>query len=410
MISLSQTLSGLHWDRVPNDNDDEVAARGILYLLIFQQLGQLLRWSWGYHVLLAPKDRYEQAEEETAGSRIERGAWRYSDNPEDGERDHSEDTLVGVDPDGDVVTPDPPGSIAESALDESPFQSGGQTPVGSRQHSYSKLPFVSDDAYVKLPSNGVTEFPVITNGHLTTFADAGAMQASEAPSGILGRCRQSIAFFFSRIRRFLQTTFRRLFGALPLLVQKVVRSLHTRVRRFSNGLWQFMNPPLWAMLIAVVVASIPPLQRLFFEEGTFVCNSVTRAVEQSGNVAVPLILVVLGANLARNTLPKDDIEDTDAPNEEKKLIIASLISRLVFPSLIMAPLFALTAKYVSVSILGDPIFVVVCFLLMGAPSALQLAQICQINNVFMGAMSRILFQSYVVWYANPACLLLLVLY
>jgi hypothetical protein len=36
--------------RLPNDNDDEVAARGILYLLIFQQLGQLVRWSWGYHV------------------------------------------------------------------------------------------------------------------------------------------------------------------------------------------------------------------------------------------------------------------------------------------------------------------------------------------------------------------------
>ena len=57
-MSLSKTLDGLHWHRVPNDTDDEVAARGILYLLIFQQLGQLVRWSWGYHVLLAPKERY----------------------------------------------------------------------------------------------------------------------------------------------------------------------------------------------------------------------------------------------------------------------------------------------------------------------------------------------------------------
>ena len=38
VISLSQTLKGLHWDKIPGDNDDEVAARGILYLLIFQQL------------------------------------------------------------------------------------------------------------------------------------------------------------------------------------------------------------------------------------------------------------------------------------------------------------------------------------------------------------------------------------
>ena len=70
---------------------------------------------------------------------------------------------------------------------------------------------------------------------------------------------------------------------------------------------------------------------------------------------------------------------------------------MLLPFIIMAPLLAVTAKYVPVSILDDPIFVIVCFLITGAPSALQLAQICQINNVYMGAMSRLLFQSYVVW-------------
>ncbi|KAK4927855.1 hypothetical protein LTR66_016262, partial [Elasticomyces elasticus] len=54
VFSLSKTLKGLHWDKIPGDNDAEVAARGILYLLIFQQLGQMLRWTWGYSVLLAP--------------------------------------------------------------------------------------------------------------------------------------------------------------------------------------------------------------------------------------------------------------------------------------------------------------------------------------------------------------------
>ena len=66
----------------------------------------------------------------------------------------------------------------------------------------------------------------------------------------------------------------------------------------------------------------------------------------------------------------------------------------------MAPMLALLAKYVPISILDDPIFVIVCFLLTGAPSALQLAQICQINNVYVGAMSKLLFQSYVVWYVT----------
>jgi predicted permease len=47
-------------------------------------------------------------------------------------------------------------------------------------------------------------------------------------------------------------------------------------------------------------------------------------------------------------------------------------------------------------------------LLSGAPTALQLAQICQINNVYMGAMSKILFQSYVVWIL-PSTLVLVML-
>jgi predicted permease len=152
------------------------------------------------------------------------------------------------------------------------------------------------------------------------------------------------------------------------------------------------------MLIAVVVASIPKLQHLIFDEDTFISNSVTRAVTQSGGVAVPLILVVLGANLARNTLPQ---EAHDVNSEENqigtKLLIASLISRMLLPTLIMAPMLALAAKYVPVSILDDPIFVIVCFLLTGAPSALQLAQICQINGVYEGVMSKLLFQSYVIW-------------
>ena len=29
VISLSETLKGLHWDRIPGDTDDEVAARGV---------------------------------------------------------------------------------------------------------------------------------------------------------------------------------------------------------------------------------------------------------------------------------------------------------------------------------------------------------------------------------------------
>lgn len=188
-----------------------------------------------------------------------------------------------------------------------------------------------------------------------------------------------------------------IFEKLPSVMQKSLSACSSGARRFFRGLWDFMNPPLWAMLVAIVTASVPSLQHLFFDEGTFIHNSVTRAIGQNAQVAVPLILVVLGANLARNTLPEEALLEMEHPKEENKLILASLVARMLLPTLFMAPFLALLAKYVPVSILDDPIFIIVCFLLTGAPSALQLAQICQINNVYVSAMSKLLFQSYVVW-------------
>ncbi|OKL64185.1 hypothetical protein UA08_01007 [Talaromyces atroroseus] len=413
VVSLSQTLSGLHWDRVPNDNDDEVAARGILYLLIFQQLGQLVRWSWGYHVLLAPKERYL---EEADIRSIEHGQEHYLDNPEQ------------TDPDELLIRTrlgEQEHDIVQTTSNSVSFESGTQTPITDRNLSYTKLPHhssehsppqrdvfadsdgdISDEdrslPVIGPPPNGPFLPRQSSTGDILTFPDVEVRRSPTPPaSGIKGlvyRWNRSASKSYARAVKFMNAKRNQIFNSLPSSVQKFLTVFTAWLGRFLRGAWSFMNPPLWAMLIAIVVASIPSLQRLFFDEGTFVRNSITRAIDQNGQVAVPLILVVLGANLARNTLSKESLEDeTEDPKEERNLIIACLIARMLLPTLIMAPLLALLAKYAPISILDDPIFIIVCFLLTGAPSALQLAQICQINNVFMGAMSKLLFQSYVVW-------------
>jgi predicted permease len=397
VISLSQTLKGLHWDKIPGDNDDEVAARGILYLLIFQQLGQMLRWSWGYHVLLAPADKYLDNTDDEA---IEEG--RYRDEPEllpDFGSNGGNDEHLGWD------------SIASSTQS---FESGGRTPVTNAQYAGS----ISDDddeqvepgktpGLLPTPANG-NVYPsgqTNGNGHITSFPSIRTPPLAEErdiPAGIRGiipraklHTKRGLVCVGHRIAR----VFQRAYHALPISLQRFLTQTYTLLVRFAKGTWAFMNPPLWAMLFAVIVASVPKLQRLFFEEGSFIANSATRAITQTGGVAVPLILVVLGANLARNTLPKSAIDKDSEENQiGTKLLIASLVSRMLLPTLIMAPMLALAAKYVPVSILDDPIFVIVCFLLTGAPSALQLAQICQLNSVYEGVMSKLLFQSYVIWY------------
>ncbi|KAG9240655.1 auxin efflux carrier [Calycina marina] len=388
VISLSQTLKGLHWDKIPGDNDDEVSARGILYLLIFQQLGQLVRWSWGYHVLLAPPESYE---EEAGGQNaiIEEG--RYSDNPE---------LIPGLDGNESQHAARNNGSTTSTS-----FESGGRTPVTNAHYAES---FEDDDdankAFLDTPLNGNMFCATTTNGH-TQFPSIrtpnNEYDDSDLPDGIKGWAPKAYRYIqhgFAKVGWVISSSVQRLFYSLPHPVQTFSAKIHNLLTRFFSGVWEFMNPPLWAMLLAVIVASIPDLQRIFFEEDSFIANSVTRAVSQSGGVAVPLILVVLGANLARNTLPKETLDPDSEENKiGTKLLIASLISRMLLPTIVMAPILALVAKYIPVSIVDDPIFVIVCFLLTGAPSALQLAQICQINGVYEGVMSKLLFQSYVIW-------------
>jgi auxin efflux carrier family protein len=50
-------------------------------------------------------------------------------------------------------------------------------------------------------------------------------------------------------------------------------------------------------------------------------------------------------------------------------------------------------------VLCDPIFWVVCWLLVGSPTAVQLTQITQLNSVFEGEMATVLWWDYVVFCA-----------
>jgi len=398
VISLSKTLSGLHWDKVPGDNDNEVAARGILYLLIFQQLGQLVRWTWGFNVLLAPASAYDD-EDDGRTSIMENG--EYSDGEAERLLDESH---------SDYESGNATGYTSYATSASSSYTSDSDS-LSRRENVQSASTFATPtngNAVIKGPGNmnGKGQLP---NGNMNGFAIP--PKFDEAPKGFKGwphRAKRSVSRSAKSASDAISRVARRVFLSLPAWLQRTLSIVSHYVGAFLAGCWEFMNPPLWAMLAAIVVASIPPVQHAFFDPATILSNSVTRAISQSGGVAVPLILVVLGANLARNTLPKEDSLSLEDAKIEKHLVIASLVSRMLIPTVIMAPLLAIMAKFVPVSILDDPIFVIVCFLLTGAPSALQLAQICQINNVYMGAMSSLLFQSYVVWIL-PSTLVLVML-
>src|ERR1700737_2314385 len=88
--------------------------------------------------------------------------------------------------------------------------------------------------------------------------------------------------------------------------------LHFRIKTVTRMMWrefiEFMNMPLWAMLVAVCVALFPLLQHyLFFEKNGFIHGSVIFAIQTCGDVSIPLILVILGANIANeDPVPVED--------------------------------------------------------------------------------------------------------
>jgi predicted permease len=292
---------------VPNDNDDEVGARGILYLLIFQQLGQLLRWSWGYNVLLAPAERYTEADGGTNMSRrLEQGPGQYRDDPEV----ESHHRLLDNDYDDDFddgMEDDEETRVGEGSSGRT--SPGAKTPTNHARGSTRSSRSTSPKRQNKLdPSCGSmsaspndTCLPVEV-GQITSFPSMGHSKDVDEARGLDSAVQnfwQSIKAYPSRLGQFLKSTGEAMFLALPQGVQTVATRIYRTFARFMCGLWAFMNPPLWAMLAAIIVASVPALQNLFFNDDTIIYNSVTRAVTQSAGVAVPAILVVLGGNLAR---------------------------------------------------------------------------------------------------------------
>lgn len=341
-IALAQTLPSLQW--LPNDTPSSIASRGILYLLIFQQLGQMLRWSWGYNVLLAK-------------------------NIEDSSEATSSDSSATVTPDNDSILDSSSGSAREVVMlisqNESPDDSTESIALNSKAlfpHDYTAT--ASGAEYADGEPNTTYFY------RPEPFSDRGSFTTGILPSYNLSfREREAVG----RFNHLLQ---------IPAV--KVSWAV-------LNKLNSFMNPPLWAMFSGLFVATIRPLQQLIFESPDgFTANTFTAAMTQTSQVAVPLILIVLGGNL----YPDETIA---APSPKfQRLVTASLVARMLLPAIILLPVLALVAKFVRVSIVDDPIFLVVLFLLTTAPPAIQLSQICQLNEVFEREMTAILFWGYVV--------------
>ncbi|CCG84176.1 protein of unknown function [Taphrina deformans PYCC 5710] len=334
VTALAHSLDGLYWDQRENDTDEAVASRGILYLLIFSQLGLSIRWSYGYNYLFAktrPGDETEHASLVDPESRSISPRHSLSGNESFRDDPYRDDVTTGShDENSSRVNPMYPGSPPELLK-----PSTAQRPSSELRNS-----------------GELTQFPALqSQGRKRNYTDV------------------------------------------------VKSALATSAKTFYG----FLNPPLWAMIIALIVACVPGLQKFFFTKGTFQYNSITTAVTTAGDCAVPLILVVLGANLAQ-----EKAENDEALPYSTKTVWTAIVSRMILVPVLLLPILAVLARFAPISVIDDPIFVVVLFLLIGSPTAIQVASMCQLNDVFEDEIAKICWYSYAIL-TIPTTLILVVL-
>ncbi|KAI8640371.1 dynein light chain 1, cytoplasmic [Parasitella parasitica] len=181
----------------------------------------------------------------------------------------------------------------------------------------------------------------------------------------------------------------------------VPEPLYKRVAKRVNG---FMSPPLYAAFFALVVG-LSPLKPILYDKQSFLYPSLTKAIEGCGKAAVPLILTCLGAQL----VSIQESQHPVSPQMKKPVATAIAIRMLLMPFLVVpiVVLFVLYGARFS-TLASDPVFITMMIVLGCTPTAINLVQITQVNNIFEEEMLRMLFWSYGV-VCVPICTLVVFL-
>ena len=387
-LALAYTLPGLEWDDIENDNADKIASRGLVYLLIFQQLGQMLRWSWGFNTLLK-RQPHDVIYAENCD---------IEDNPEPNaafstQSASSPETERLLQPNSSFDSDTEPRS---SSIDSNKSDNLPQV------HSYGSSNGADDENTISDPTD--------------VDSDVGSVDSEPSVMVLSSEMLPNTRKDDGEPIRAIRTVSRNARGDLVVQIQDIESKgeqddgeethpctnaleesrngensgFEAHFKKFCQGVMNWMNPPLWSMILAIVVASIGPIRYQFYEADGFIQNTLAKAIKELGSVSIPLILVVLGANLA----PSSEIPP--ACKHYSRMIFGSLISRMVLPSIVLLPLIVLCVKYVNISIMDDPIFTITSFLLITSPPAIQLSQICQLNEIYQKEMAGVLFYGYVI--------------
>lgn len=190
------------------------------------------------------------------------------------------------------------------------------------------------------------------------------------------------------------------FPTLPAMddSHKNSNSISDLIMQAGQRIHRFMSPPLYAAFLALVVG-LTPLKHLLYAKDSFLYPCLTKAIENCGRAAVPLILTTLGAQLYIISTS----QHSAAPAMMKPVISAILVRMVIMPFVVAPITIAFVVYGARISLLAtDPVFITMMVVLGCSPTAINLVQITQVNGVFEEEMLRMLFWTYGV-VCIPVC-------
>lgn len=324
--SLVGTVKGLK--RSPEDDENAMISRGLTFIMLFSCLGMILRWSVGVHLLSQKggEDDEDEQDRSTGGSQLQRGRSHQS----------REGVLVDIEP------PTP--------------SSQNDVEVPKRQKRFHHIPVFF---YVpRTPERSLTPSPSIHNAAASPDQVSG-IEADE------GYSHEETALLLPRsIPRV---------GMTPS-AKGFLNKQWNRLKKFLKSVNEVMSPPLWASVLSLIVAMIPPLQSVLNTRLDFIKS----AADTAGACAVPLTLAILGAyfhheedsspNKGQERETNGDVEHTGksmrfsdivrrffsgirdtwkqkSPPGETITVAIAVLTRMLLVPLALLPLMALGAHY-----------------------------------------------------------------
>ncbi|KAF9933831.1 hypothetical protein FBU30_004227 [Linnemannia zychae] len=257
--SLALSAAGTSLLRDEFDTQEKSAARGISYILFYAIFGNLVRWSYGF-ALLVPKDQ-----EPSSTPNVESRA-RIDNVPSL----HS--VLVHVD--------EPSGSTSTNTVND-PIPSSSITLTGDHHHSYTDYmgddDNDTDDEDPRTRRNSVSSMfnppKKIKNLRSTNLQPISSPLLQNSPG------RVSLSFK----SRHVGTR-----GATRRLLKQKAKTVFERIR-------QVLTPPLLTALLALVIGLVPALHQFVMGPNSKFYNYIIRPIEGCGTAAIPMILLCLGA-------------------------------------------------------------------------------------------------------------------